>query len=391
MTIRRLTLGAYLCLAFLSAAAQNKPHPYTGTVWTNRASRTVYVDTTIQHAATDTSLAQILTMLVLDKQLTAYSTIDRRFSTRLTKDQVLEKISAHADDADQLEDPVTGSIPTRVVRHDYNYDNIRAYRLLEEWRYKVDEGKIDIQIVGVAPVQRIYGDDGNYRGSVAMYWLKYEDVKDIITQFNTRYPKDNWYQPIWKSYCNGDRVTFTNGNLQSGTTSRTIIMLDTIDYYSGRKLMSADDTLLPQTLIERAGSGAIPVYDTADRSYPTPLKKTAIDAATYVQPDTMELDTESATRRFKVRKGEFKYEWVTNYQIEQQVMFNTATGSISIQLISVLLKRDNYDDRGYFTGMKKMFSFQYSDIQPIINRYTMQHPFCNLPLELWRGYFTEKE
>ena len=391
MTIRRLILVAYLCLAFLSASAQKKPHQYAGTVWTNRVSRTVYPDTTIRHTLSDTSLAQILTMLVLDKKLTAYSTIDRRFTTRLTKNQVLEKISAHADDADQQEDPVTGSMHTRVVKHDYNYDNIRAYRLLEEWRYAVDEGKIDIQIVGIAPVQRIYGDDGNYRGSVAMYWLKYEDVKDIITQFNARYPKDNWYKPVWKSYCNGDEVAFMNGNIQSGTTSRTIIMLDTTDYYSGRKLMSADDTLLPQTLVESARSGAIHVYDTADRSYHTPLNKAAINAAIYVRPDSIEIDTENATRSWKFVKGEFKYEWVTNYQIEQQVTCNTATGSTSIRLISVLLKRDNYDDRGFFTGRKKMFSFLYNDIRPIIDCHTQQHPFCNLPLELWRGYFTEKE
>ncbi|PQJ13117.1 hypothetical protein CJD36_005075 [Flavipsychrobacter stenotrophus] len=391
MNARRLIMVAYLCFTSLSAHAQKNPPPCPGTVWTNRVQRTVYLDTTIKHTMADTTLAEVLTKLVLNKNLTPYSTIDNRFTTKLSSEQILEKISSHADNANQQEDPVTGSTNTRVVMHEFNYNTIRAYRLVEEWQYNVDEGKIDIQILGIAPVVDVYGDEGNYRGSVGMYWLKYEDAKDAIAQFNTQHPKDNLNKLIWRSYCNGDAVPFNNGNIQTGVTSRTVVMPDTTDYYYHRKLVLYNDRLLSQSLIDGARSGGIRIYDTNTRSYLIPLNKLVVDTTTYVKPDSIDLDTETGIRSWKVIIREFKYEWVTNYQLQQEVVFNTSTGAISLLLKGITPKRDYYDDAENFIGRKSMFSFKYADIKNIINRYTMQHPLCNLPLELWRGYFTERE
>ena len=391
MNTRRLIMVAYLCFTSLSAFAQNNVLPCPGTVWTNRVQRTVYLDTTIKHTPADTTLAEVLTKLVLDKKLTPYSTFDNRFTTKLNREQILEKISSHNDEANQQEDPVTGGNNTRVVKHEFNYNTIRAYRLVEEWQYNVDEGKIDIQILGIAPVVDVYGDDGNYRGSVGMYWLKYDDAKDAIAEFNTHHPKVNLNKLLWKSYCNGDAVPFNNGNIQSGVTSRTVVMLDTTDYYYHRKLVLYNDRMLSQSLIDGARSGGIRIYDTNTRSYLIPLNKLVVDTTTYVKPDSIDLDTETGIRSWKVIIREFKYECVTNYQLQQEVVFNTSTGAISLLLKGITLKRDYYDDAENFIGRKSMFTFKYADIKNIINRYTMQHPFCNLPLELWRGYFTERE
>lgn len=140
-----------------------------------------------------------------------------------------------------------------------------------------------------------------------------------------------------------------------------------------------------------AEQGEIRTYDTNDRQYVIPLKKTAVAAATYVKPDTVEIDTEGASRIFKAVNTEFHYELVCNYFITERLQYDALQGSLSIELSGVTPRRDYYDDRGYFTGRYSMFTFKYDDLRDIINNYTQRHPFCNLPLELWQGYFMERE
>ena len=394
MNTRRLIMVAYLCFTSLSAFAQNNVLPCPGTVWTNRVQRTVYLDTTIKHTLADTTLAEVLTKLVLDKKLTPYSTFDNRFTTKLSREKILEKISSHADNANQQEDPVTGSTNTRVVMHEFNYSNICAYRVVEEWQYNVDEGKIDIQILGIAPVVDVYGDEGNYRGSVGMYWLKYEDAKDAIAEFNKTHAKSNFYKPIWKSYCNGQIQPFNTDTIQSGQTYRIAIVRDTTDYYGYTKLRSADDSLLPEILLDQAEQkhNRLPLYDTGIDWESKPLSLKDVKMLTYIKPDYSEIvDPLTGQNYQKVVMIGFKMESINHFKLIQQIKYGKLTGHITLTLLGVELQKDVYNDSGQFVQRNPMATFKYADIKPIINRYTMQHPFCNLPLELWRGYFTERE
>ncbi len=374
MNARRLIMIAYLCFTFLSASAQKNVSPCPGTVWTNRVQRTVYLDTTIKHALSDTTLAEVLTKLVLDKKLTPYSTFDNRFTTKLSREQILEKISSHADNANQQEDPVTGSTNTRVIRHEYDYNTIRAYRLVEEWQYNVDEGKIDIQLLGISPVVDVYGDDGNYRGSVGMYWLKYDDAKDAITQFNTQHPKDNLNKLIWKSYCNGDAAPFNSGNIQTGMTSRTVVVQDTAEHYMKWRLENWEDSSLSEILLTNAEYGKIPAFDTGLNMFKNQLTKDYIRLLLHGE-----------------RYYEFNFFDSRYFIVNDNITLNFNSGHLNLDCSSITIRTTTRDNKGNNNGIKSLMTFKYADIKPIINRYTMQHPFCNLPLELWRGYFTERE
>lgn len=374
MNTRRLIMIAYLCFTFLSAHAQKNVQPCPGTIWTNRVQRTVYLDTTIKHTMADTSLAEVLTKLVLDKKLTAYATFDNRFTTKLSREKILENVSSHADDVNQQEDPVTGSTNTRVVMHEFNYNTIRAYRLVEEWQYNVDEGKIDIKILGISPVVDVYGDEGNYRGSVGMYWLKYEDAKDAIAQFNTQHPKDNLNKLIWRSYCDGDAVPFNNGNIQTGVTSRTVIVQDTAEHYMKWRLENWEDSSLSEILLTNAEYGKIPAFDTGLNMFKNQLTKDYIRLLLHGE-----------------RYYEFNFFDSRYYILNENVTLNFNSGHLNLDCRSITIRTSTIDNKGNNNGIKSLMTFKYADIKHIINRYTMQHPFCNLPLALWRGYFTERE
>ncbi len=45
-----------------------------------------------------------------------------------------------------------------------------------------------VRIIGLAPVKDIIGDDGVYRGSQAMFWLFYPDIRNLLAQYEVYNP-----------------------------------------------------------------------------------------------------------------------------------------------------------------------------------------------------------
>lgn len=183
------------CMAALSTA-QTRP---AATTWTNRVSRVVYIgDSVIDGKKQTNTLAERLTMLAQSSKVIAYSTFDSKMTTKLTSNQLKEMISSV--DSVEIEDPVTSQKFWRVNARHINYADIHYFRVLEEWAFDADNAAGHIQIVGVCPLVDQYGEDGSYRGHSAMYWLKYEDVKDVIEQDAREHPERSLYKAVWNNY-----------------------------------------------------------------------------------------------------------------------------------------------------------------------------------------------
>ncbi len=190
----QLIFTALLCLLTAGATAQTTPPSYT-----NRVSRLIYMgDSTVNGKRRMNTLNEKLTKLVLDGKLQAYSTFDSRFTEKKTALQMKYKL--FPSDTVEIEDPVTNQVIRKIITSTVNYDDVRYIRVLEEWKFDAETGTSHIQIAGIAPVKDEYGDDGVFRGRVAMYWLRYADVQPILEQYEKEYPDQCFSAALWTNY-----------------------------------------------------------------------------------------------------------------------------------------------------------------------------------------------
>ncbi len=132
-------------------------------------------------------------------KITAYSTFDDRFTSKLTKEQVMEKIAPKAD-SQEVEDPVTGQKFWKVVINEFKPETVTRFRVKEEWLFDRNQGKMVVHIIGIAPVKDEYGEDGTYRGPVAMFWLYYPQIRETLSNYEVFNPQNDVYRYTWDEF-----------------------------------------------------------------------------------------------------------------------------------------------------------------------------------------------
>jgi gliding motility associated protien GldN len=142
---------------------------------------------------------EILIDAVKKGKVTAYSTFDDRFTQSLTKDQIMEKVAGKTDTV-EVEDPVSGTVTKQVRVKDFRPETITKYRIKEDWIFDRNQGQMVVRIVGLAPVLDIYGDDGVYRASQAMFWLYYPDIRGLLAQYEVYNPQNDISRQTWDEY-----------------------------------------------------------------------------------------------------------------------------------------------------------------------------------------------
>jgi hypothetical protein len=153
----------------------------------------------LKEASNDTTMLEMMVNAIRAGKITAYSNFDHSFTTKLTAAQVTEMIIPKPD-TQVIVDPITGKEATRIIRHEFDYSVVNKYRLLEDWTFNPMTGKTDIQITGICPVKEIYGDNGDFRGLQAIFWLKYPDAANIIARYEQYHPNNTITAKIWNDY-----------------------------------------------------------------------------------------------------------------------------------------------------------------------------------------------
>jgi len=131
--------------------------------------------------------------------ITAYSVNDDRFTAELTKDQLIEQLTLKPD-TQQIEDPVSGQMITKIIRKDFKPEEITKFRIKEDWIFDRNEGKMVVRIVGIAPVKDVYGDNGDFRGQQAMFWLYYPDIRGVLAKYEVFNPQNDVYRYTWDEF-----------------------------------------------------------------------------------------------------------------------------------------------------------------------------------------------
>jgi gliding motility associated protien GldN len=134
-------------------------------------------------------------------KIKAYSNFDDRFTTALTKDALIEIVSGKTDTITVTDE--NGNDIKKVIHKDFNPDVVTKYRLKEDWIFDRNLGKMVVRIVGLAPYQDIPNEDGSYRGSQAMFWLYYPDIRGLLAQYEVFNPDNDVDRMTWEEWFEG--------------------------------------------------------------------------------------------------------------------------------------------------------------------------------------------
>ena len=201
-----------LLIAFLAAGTSSFAQKAADATWKKRVIRVIDIsqptDDKLHHlrdAGADSLLTEMLVSSILAGKVVAYTAWETQFSTTMSIANVKEYIAPIVDTM-VVVDPVTGKENMKIVKRDFDYEKIKKLRILEDWTFDPIAGKTDMQIVGIAPVQDVYGDDGVFRGSKGMFWIKYNDARSIIARYERYHPENTIAAKIWYDYFLSDTM-----------------------------------------------------------------------------------------------------------------------------------------------------------------------------------------
>lgn len=132
-------------------------------------------------------------------KIKAYAVSDDRFTTALSKEQIIEMTQGTVDST-PVEDPVTGETIIKVTRNDFNPDLITKFRLKEDVIFDRNLGRMVTRIVGLAPIRDIYEEDGTYRASASMFWLYYPEIRELLAQYEVFNPQNDIARMNWDEF-----------------------------------------------------------------------------------------------------------------------------------------------------------------------------------------------
>ena len=132
-------------------------------------------------------------------KIKAYSNFDDRFTTALTKEQVLDMVAGKTDST-QVVDPLTDKVTIKVTHRDFNPDIITKYRIKEQVVFDRNLGRQVTRIIGLAPFKDIYNDDGSYRVSQALFWLYFPEIRNVLAQYEVFNPENDVARMTWDDY-----------------------------------------------------------------------------------------------------------------------------------------------------------------------------------------------
>lgn len=330
------------------------------------------------------TLAKMMADVIGSGKAIGYSNLDMTLATRLNNYE-LDDILGRREDRIEIVDPITGKVAVKVIKRDVDYSIIDRYRILEEWTFDPITCKTQVQILGIAPVRNIYGDDGVFRGVQGMFWLHYNEVKPVIDKYDMLHPDNTVSNAIWSD--NFSRTVNRASNDRKCFATRILEILpkkeDAIKHHYKEQMMPEPFTLF---LYQAKYMSKVPSWGDFNQDFITSLEPEGIADESLIQVDTM-LISDPVTNQEMIKVGKHIYD-PQEHRIKaiEQWSFEAQSGTTEIKLIGVgPVKEINNNDKS--VKLQPLFWIRYSDAREMIAQNDAYDPGNGLEMTLWSSYF----
>lgn len=145
---------------------------------------------------------EILLDAVKKGKVQAYSPLDDAFTTPLDM-AAFEKVIGGSEDSVLVEDPITGEQVWTKTKTEFDVFGVTKYQLKEDWIFDRNAGRMVVRIIGIAPLRDRLDDNGNFRGSLAMFWLYYPELRKLLANYEVYNPQNDLHRISWSDYFDG--------------------------------------------------------------------------------------------------------------------------------------------------------------------------------------------
>ena len=106
----------------------------------------------------------------------AYKPDNDKFQYRLTS-QEAANIGSRVDTIQQV-DPITYETKLKIVVNKINSDDIKRYRIKEQWFFDRQYSTLKVRILGIAPLKDEVDDAGNFLFERPLFWIYYPNCRE---------------------------------------------------------------------------------------------------------------------------------------------------------------------------------------------------------------------
>jgi gliding motility associated protien GldN len=134
----------------------------------------------------------ILNKAVLEGKIPAYSTENDKFSTVFAPEEVM-KIITSSDTIEVFDED--GNSKSVSVTNEINWENVRQFRIKEAWYFDKKTSRMEVRILGIAPLLEEYDENGNFKFIRPLYWVYYPNCRDLLAKERFRSVAENDANP----------------------------------------------------------------------------------------------------------------------------------------------------------------------------------------------------
>lgn len=184
-------------------------------LWSKRVWREIDVNERqnmpFRYAGDDNSgggmFIEILISAIKNGKLKAYSASSaqgERFTTALTKDQIMEKLAGSMDST-AVYDPTTNTTKMIITNSQFDVSSVIKYRVKEDVLFDRNLGRKVVRILGIAPIVEVRdpNDPSIIRGQSPMFWIYYPEAREVLAQYEVFNPENDVSRLTWDDFFEG--------------------------------------------------------------------------------------------------------------------------------------------------------------------------------------------
>lgn len=123
------------------------------------------------------------------------------FKKPMTGEQ-LDKL-LHSTDTTSVWNPDTYLEELKIVTSDIDYKDIQSFRVKEMWYFDKESSRLNVRILGIAPIKDEKDDAGNIKYSGPMFWIYYPELRKILSKERVFNDKNDISPGTWADVMDG--------------------------------------------------------------------------------------------------------------------------------------------------------------------------------------------
>ncbi len=150
--------------------------------WEKRVWSLIDVREKMNHTFSNPKKPFITVLLDAAKQgdITLYHTYDDEFTQPLT-DEERQSIGSDIDTICTFDPDTFDEICLPVV-NEFNPEDVKQFRIKEVYFLDEETSKMDVRILGIAPIIDRYDENGNFLNSGPMFWTYYPELRETLAR-----------------------------------------------------------------------------------------------------------------------------------------------------------------------------------------------------------------